>query len=185
MNLVGTLTPLEVWVVALGLVVIYTDWRYHKIYNWATFPSILGGWGLQLWLWREGGKLVRHGLAGFAVGIALTIVPFALGLLYAGDVKYLAAVGALTNPGFVVWTVLYGGVCHGILSLILLRREQLLIAFKNIGRFFYRRAILQMPVDFQAESEGTLPYGISLALGSFLTLGFRLYYGAYFPLWAN
>ena len=79
--------------IAFLLTCAYTDTRWSKIYNKFTFPTMLLGivlngifGGPQAALWA---------LCGWGVGMAIQWVPFMLGLAKAGDVKFLAAVGAL------------------------------------------------------------------------------------------
>jgi len=183
MDLTWTSIGMDGAVVAVGLVVIYTDWKYHKIYNVVTFPTILIGLGFRTWL--EGGAGAWQSLAGLGAGVALTLVPFMLGFLWAGDVKYLAALGALKGPEFVVFAVLYGSLLHGLLALgVLLQRRELKKVGRNIAGYFGRTFLLRAPSHFESVSELKIPYGVGLALGSFLTVFFLHRYGVCFPLWA-
>ena len=56
--------------------------------------------------------------AGWALGIAIFLAPFALGGLGAGDVKLLGALGAWLGPGDVIWLALYAGVAGGVLAVL-------------------------------------------------------------------
>jgi prepilin peptidase CpaA len=56
--------------------------------------------------------------SGWALGIAIFFVPFALGGLGAGDVKLLGALGAWVGPGDVIWLALYAGIAGGILAVL-------------------------------------------------------------------
>lgn len=105
--------------IALGLAVVACGWdlRTRRIPQVLTlggaasaflFHLVTGGWeGLGL------------GLAGWAVGLAIFIVPFALGGLGAGDVKLLGALGAWLGPVAVVWLGLYSGIAGGILAVLI------------------------------------------------------------------
>ena len=64
---------------------------------------------LDYCVWASGGLLLNaaqgfsqfsHSLLGFIVGITVFIVPFALGWMGAGDVKYFGVVGALLGVGW-------------------------------------------------------------------------------------
>ena len=56
--------------------------------------------------------------AGWMVGIAVFLIPFALGGLGAGDVKLLGALGAWLGITNVLWVALYTGVAGGIMALL-------------------------------------------------------------------
>jgi Flp pilus assembly protein protease CpaA len=172
---------LDVLVIILGGVVLTTDMLVEKIYNTITFPAVLAGLVLAL---SQGEIGPRSGL-GLLVGIGVMGVPFILRYGKAGDVKYMAAVGVLQGPEFVVFTLLYGSILHGVLSVILLlRRRELGVAFKNIGSWICRSVLLRSPADFTVASLGYMPHGVGLALGSFVTVWMRRTYGAVFPFWA-
>ena len=49
-------------------------------------------------------------LMGWAVGMGIQWVPFMLGFAKAGDVKLLAAVGALKGSAFCIFGFLYGAI---------------------------------------------------------------------------
>ena len=71
----------------------YWDVRYRRIPNWATLPGVALGLGLNgLFLGWQGMK--ESGL-GLLVGFGALVVLFVLGWMGGGDVKLMAAVGAL------------------------------------------------------------------------------------------
>jgi prepilin peptidase CpaA len=183
-----TLTPGVVAVLLLTAVVVsVTDLRSRRIYNVVTFPMI--GLGLALNALPGGWRLAagdwRVGAAGFGVGLGLMYVPFVLNLLKAGDVKYLAGVGALGGPWVALFTFLYGSLAHGVLCLaVLLRRGEVRPAFGNIGHYFANSALTLKPADFAARTQGQVPYALSLAVGLAAALAFGLRTGNVFPAWA-
>ncbi|MGE5541721.1 MAG: prepilin peptidase [Bacillota bacterium] len=78
-----------------------------------------------------------HGLAecvlGLLTGGALLFVPFALGWVGAGDVKLLAAIGAILGPKGVAYSILYGAVAGGVMSaVVLVRRRRLGVTLSAI-----------------------------------------------------
>ncbi len=86
------------------------------------FHVVTGGWSAGAW-----------SLAGWAVGIAIFLVPFALGGLGAGDVKLLGALGAWLGPGDALWLGLYTGVAGAILAvLVSLVSGYLPVAISNL-----------------------------------------------------
>ena len=68
--------------------------------------SLNGGWNAGL-----------ASATGWAVGIAIFFVPFALGGLGAGDVKLLGAIGAWLGPMNALWVGLYAGAAGGVLAI--------------------------------------------------------------------
>lgn len=115
------------------------------------------------------GALVE-GVEGAVVGLALALVPFALGMLGGGDVKLLAAVGGFMGPSRLLGAFLAIALIGGVLALLeALRRRaarevmsRSFAVVKNLalfGRAGYRPTL---------ESEGamTVPYGVAIAVGS-------------------
>jgi len=89
---------------------------------------------LDYCVWLAGGFLLNaaqgfsqfsHSLLGFISGIAVFIVPFALGWMGAGDVKYFGVVGALLGVGWLPRVLFYSIVAAGVLA----------VAYIAVGRF--------------------------------------------------
>lgn len=172
--------------IVTGLIVTITDLRVNKIHNVVTFPMI--GFGLVLNS-LPGEQLAagdwKVGVYGFLVGLGILFLPFALDLVKAGDVKYLAGVGAMGGPALALFCFLYGSIVHGLVCLVVLaRRGEVNQAFENIGYYFKNSFLAQRAVDFSARSQGQVPYGLGLALGLVIALVFHWSTGSVFPLWA-
>jgi prepilin peptidase CpaA len=73
--------------------------------------------GVAFHLVGGGWSAAAGSVAGWALGIAIFMPPFALGGLGAGDVKLLGALGAWLGPADVVWLALYAGVAGGVLAI--------------------------------------------------------------------
>lgn len=181
-------TPLIAAVlVVTGLVVTITDLRWRRIPNVVTFPMIVGGLVLNCLPadWQVATGDWKVGAYGLLVGLGLLFLPFALDLLKAGDVKYLAGVGALAGPLVAVFTFLYGSLVHGAVCLVvLMKRGETNAAFENLGYYFRNSLLARKPVDFAARSQGQVPYALGLAAGLLITLSFVWTKGTVFPLWA-
>lgn len=95
----------------LGLAASATDLRDRTVPNWLTYSGVLCG---LLWYGvTEGFRGAGFSLAGAAVGFASLLAFFLMGGMGGGDVKLLAAFGALVGPGLIlhalIWIALLGG----------------------------------------------------------------------------
>ena len=144
----------------------YWDLRYRKIPNWATLPGIVLGLGLNGILSGWGG-MKASGL-GFLVGFGALLVLFVLSWMGGGDVKLMAAVGALKGYPFVVSALFYSlivGVVLGVAMLIWNRKT--LRTFKNL--FFVvgsRLSRLVPKQDIDRKETQKLPFGLAIVLGT-------------------
>lgn len=110
--------------VAGSFVAMVTDMRHGKIYNWLTFPLIIGGWLAHAWLF---------GWAGLAGSVGATFLGFALylgfalvGVIGMGDVKLLGGLGAWGGWQFVLWVFLFASAAS--------IPHALIIQYLNYGR---------------------------------------------------
>ena len=102
-----------VWVlVAVLLTAMWMDLRSSRIPNWLTFSAI--GFALVVHAWLGGFPGVLFSLAGLGAGLGLFLILYVSGGIGAGDVKLMAAVGALIGPSgaliSAVLAILVGGV---------------------------------------------------------------------------
>lgn len=115
---------LKIIAAVAAFIAMLTDMTRGKIYNWLTFPCILLGWVLNLIFFGFSG--LGYSMAATFVGIAIYIIPGAIGLIGMGDVKLMAGIGALGGTNFVISIFLYTsalGLPHAML-----------IQFLNYGR---------------------------------------------------
>jgi prepilin peptidase CpaA len=155
-------------VLAAGLTVsVYTDVRWGKIFNKITFPLILAGFLLNSLFFGLEGSLESLKGFGAAIGLALLLTLIAGPGLGGGDIKLLAAIGALCGPQFVLWTSLFSALAGSILFLIpLLRRGIFLYTVRNFAGNIYRKYVLQMPVDVaQGSRSGKQPFSVAIVAG--------------------
>jgi len=155
-------------VCALLLLVLcaYWDVRYRRIPNWATLPGVALGLGLNgLFLGWQG--LKASGL-GLLVGFGSLLVLFVLGWMGGGDVKLMAAVGALKGYPFVVSALFYSllvGVVIGVAMLIWNRKT--LRTLKNMFYVIGSRVLKSIPKqNIDREQTQKLPFGLAIVLGT-------------------
>jgi len=181
------ISPLGFWLTTIVLVVFlaicaYTDATKSKIYNKVTFPAMAAG--LLLNTIFGGVEGFKWSLLGWAVGMAIQWIPFMLGLAKAGDVKLLAAVGALKGWAFCSFGFLYGAAAFGIISIPwLLKRGELQGVGRNIKGYVQLAVITQSSPDAPTPTvtKKFVPWGVGLSIGFFIALGSELMLGK--PFW--
>lgn len=150
----------------LGLVLlicVITDIRNRKILNVVTLPAVVIGIVYHSWMSGWNGFLFSG--TGFLVGLALLLIPYLLGGMGAGDVKLMAAIGALTGAYFVFYAFFYTAIAGGIIAvLLLLYRQKLLYTLKQIVWNIWILSNWKMSNGDPALV--SFPYGVAIALGT-------------------
>jgi prepilin peptidase CpaA len=162
-------------VVSLGLAVVACGWdlRTRRIPQALTLGGALAGLAFHL---LSGGWSAGLGSAtGWAVGIAIFFVPFALGGLGAGDVKLLGAIGAWLGPMSAVWVGLYAGAAGGVLAIfVALTKGYLFQAVGNVGvmlAYWRMHGVRPLPEITLEHSRGPrLAYAVPILAGTMVTL---------------
>ncbi len=99
-------------VTVTGLAVFF-DLRVRRIPNGLVLFGL--GAGLILNLYR-GSNEFSYSVIGFFAGIGILIVPFLLGWLGAGDVKYFAVIGAILGVKLLPRVLFYASVVSGVMA---------------------------------------------------------------------
>jgi prepilin peptidase CpaA len=159
----STIIPSLVLLAVLALA-SKADLTDRRIPNKLTFPTIALGLVLGgLFFGLDG---LESSAKGAGLGIGMLFPLFMLRWMGAGDVKLLAAVGALKGPEFVFFACLWSGVFGGAFALFgLLRSRRLGLA---IAHLYYSRIFA--PTDGTFITAWCVPYGPAIALGSLVTL---------------
>jgi prepilin peptidase CpaA len=106
---------IEVVLAATVLIAAVTDILHSRVPNWLTLPVSVLALGLHFHDAGTAGLLFSA--AGWLTGFALLIGLYALGGTGAGDVKLLAAVGALSGTSRVFSIFLYVALFGGVYAL--------------------------------------------------------------------
>ncbi|WP_460001296.1 A24 family peptidase [Paradesulfitobacterium aromaticivorans] len=153
----------------IGLV-SWSDWRERKIYNRLLLPAFM--LALVFNTWDRGLSGLSATLMGAGVGMALLIIPFVMGGMGAGDVKFLAVIGAFGGVDFVLQAFLYGAIIGGLIAAVLLARRQALRA--TLIKFFLTMPFWGKPrylhESMSSAAQEKFPYGIVLALGTLIVM---------------
>jgi len=149
-----------------------TDVWKKKIYNWATFPAVILGIGLNFIYsgWIGAGNSLLGVLAGF-----LLLYFFYLGGgIGAGDVKLLMGVGALKGPLFVFKGAAGGIFVAGVITIFwMLVNGTLLKSFKNVIFPLFTSAVSGFKVSPLPQTKSpSLPFGFYLCIG---IIGYWIY----------
>src|SRR5262245_30471921 len=123
---------LTVFVVAVSIF----DLRERRIPNFMVFPSILAGLAVNFYSKSWSG--LGFGLKGVAVGFALLIIPYLVGGMKAGDVKFLAAIGAFIGATDVVRALLGTVLFYPALAAFLvIKAGKLKVTWLRFRRVFF------------------------------------------------
>src|ERR1043166_8914858 len=107
--------------ILLGILVAIAatyDIRYRRIPNWLVLAGIVAGslWNLSASGWSGRGRSA----AGLGLGFILYFPLYLLRARGAGDVKLLAAAGAIAGPQNCIWIFLLTAVLGGLIALVVL-----------------------------------------------------------------
>lgn len=126
------MTTPEIVALAVSGAACVTDLRSRRIPNALTFGSAAAAVIYHLFAGGTSGLL--HAVFGWAAGVAVFFVPFALGGMGGGDIKLLAALGAWLGPTAALWLALYTGVAGGVMAVVVAMAHGYLgEALRNVG----------------------------------------------------
>jgi prepilin peptidase CpaA len=149
------------------LVALVTDVRTRRIPNWLTAGIAAGGFGLAF-----GGGSVTPAQAGLGLlaGLLLMMPGHLIGATGAGDVKLMAAVGAMVGPGLVLRAFLYTAVAGGVFALAVATRRGLLVStLQGAGHLVMAPADAKQTIESPARAN-RFAYGPAIAVGTLVAL---------------
>lgn len=167
---------------ALVLVAAIYDVRYRRIPNWLNVSGVLLGIALNTFLYQGLPGLV-FSLKGLILAFGIYVVLYALHAMGAGDVKLMAAIGAIV--GWENWFGIFivTAVVGGIMSLILVAsRGRLRKTMFNVGFILSemksgRPAYLSNEeLDVKSDKATRLPHGATIAVGALFFLALSVHY---------
>lgn len=170
-SLVGFLLFQPAWLPMLGIVIFLLlvavwDWKWQRIPNWITYPTMATGLLYHTLTAREDGLITA--ILGLLLGGALYLPGYLLGKMGAGDVKGLAAIGAILGPAAVFHLFLTAAILGGVIviGLSMIRGSLLdvtvsgqMIGLPALTHYFFNRR--------------QIPYGVVLSLGGLLWMIFE------------
>jgi prepilin peptidase CpaA len=154
----------------LTLVAAGFDIRYRRIPNWLVLTGIVTGFAWNLY--SSGWSGFGHAAAGLGLGFALYFPLYLLRARGAGDVKLLAAVGAIVGPGNCFWVFILTALLGGVIAMVmLLLRKRVRHTFFNLSFIMSDLIKLRAPYNSSAELDVTTSKGMRLPHGAMIAVG--------------
>ena len=175
-NFVLKLTISDAVIFSVSGLAVFFDLSIRKIPNWVILIGLLFGLTLNGF---QGSSYLIASILGFVTAIVVLILPFALGWLGAGDVKYFGVVGALLGVSWLPRVFFYSALVAGSIAAgymltgfaRTLRFKALWLDLKTMivtgGQF------LPNPVFARTSEHGvSVPWGVAFAAGTILAYYF-------------
>lgn len=126
--------------------------------------------GLALAAFGASGITIAASLAGLVLGLALMLPGHVLGATGAGDVKLMAAVGAIVGPGLVFYAFVCTSIAGGVLALVVaVRRRRLRTTLTQTGRLVGAPGTAPGEI-MAAGAANRFAYGPAIAVGSMIAV---------------
>jgi prepilin peptidase CpaA len=163
----------QVVLAVLVLVAAVYDFRFRRIPNWLTLSGVLVGIGLNWFLYWDAVKWPRSALLGLGLAFLIYFPLYLLRGMGAGDVKLMAAVGAVVGPANWFGIFILSSVLGGLAAVFLVMyKGRLAKTFSNVGYMLSEMAHFRAPysrreeLDLGSPKAVKMPHGLAIALGS-------------------
>jgi prepilin peptidase CpaA len=161
---------LQALLVAVAGVAAIWDLRFRRIPNWLVLPALLLGFLLNGFLYSGAG--LGRAAAGFGLALLIYLPLYTLRGMGGGDVKLMAALGAIAGWRYWLAIFILTGILGGVLAIVLtLARGRLRKTLWNVGYILSELVHFRAPhlsraeLDVQSPKAVTLPHGSVIALG--------------------
>ena len=166
--------------VVLGAAVY--DVRYRRIPNWLSVAGVVLGFALNSFLY-QGWPGFKHSLIGFGIAFGAYMALYVIRAMGAGDVKLMAAVGAIVGwPnwfGIFIVTAIIGGIMALLLVFV---RKRVKSTFWNVGFIINEMKsgrpayVNKEELDVHHPQALGLPHGAVIAVGTLFFLALAAHY---------
>jgi prepilin peptidase CpaA len=153
------------------------DLRTRRIPNWLTLSGFILGLGLNTYFGH--GEGFRLALAGCGLALLFYLPLYLIRAMGAGDVKFMAALGAIIGPQNWLTLFLIAAVLGGVASVCLvMARGRLHLTLANLSTITTELLHGRMPyhkdpsLDVHDPGAVGLPHGASIAISAMLWLAF-------------
>ncbi len=159
--------------ILLGILVAVAaayDIRFRRIPNWLVLAGIVAGIAWNSY--SAGSAGLGRGAAGLGLGFILYFPLWLVRARGAGDVKLLAAVGAITGPGNCFWIFLLTAILGGVIALVLLMfRGRVRKTFFNVAWIMRDLMHFRAPYQSSGELDVTTTKGMRLPHAAMIAVG--------------
>lgn len=156
----------------LGFAVIcgLTDLWKGRIYNWVTFPAMI--FGVLFAFATQGWGGLAEPFLGILLGLLIYGWMFVLGVMAAGDVKMLMALGSLGGMGFVLQVGLLGILVGGLFAVVfLIYRGRFASFVRNFYQFLVSLWVRELEINFpKIDHQLKMPFGAALSVAALWVL---------------
>ena len=168
-----SLLPISIQVALVTVVLIAAgfDTRFRRIPNWLNLSGVVLGFGLNVLCSHLDGAVLS--IEGLLLGTAVYLPLYLLRGMGAGDVKLMAAVGALVGPShwlaILLITALAGGAAGAAYAFVKGRLSE-----TCCNLYFLIKDLVQLraphktnpQLDFRNPASLSMPHGIVIAIAS-------------------
>lgn len=166
------MTILDIAIVSISSLSAFFDMSMRRIPNWLIAIGAASGLTISAF---QSGQVFLQSLLGLIVGIAVLIIPFAMGWIGAGDVKFFGVTGALLGVFFLPRIFFYSAIVAGLIAVASLLTGKIRffsfkqiwldvkIAFISVGEIFpepVRKRLLH--------PDESIPWGVAFAAGALI-----------------
>ena len=155
-------------VLSIGLATaVVTDVRTRRIPNWLTGALAAGGFGMAF----GGGEVTPVQAAlGLLTGLLLMMPGHLIGATGAGDVKLMAAVGAVVGPGAALRAFVLTAVVGGVFAVAVAMRRGRLTETVYGTTQLVTAPVASRPAITDTGRANRFAYGPAIAIGTLLSL---------------
>lgn len=167
----GVLFPVGPCVLVVVLTAAVWDWNTRRIPNWLVAIALVVALPLQ-WITHGPVEGMQTWLLGCLVGGLFFLPGYAIRAVGAGDVKLMAAIGALCGAAVAIYAGLVACALGGIWALAtLLKRKRTKEGLTNALSMIVVlpggiKAATQYGKNLREHSVGRLPYGVVIAIST-------------------
>ena len=159
---------LQFTVLAVALVIaVVIDVRTRRIPNWLTGALAAAGLGMSF---GGGGLTPAQAALGLLAGLLLMMPAHLIGATGAGDVKLMAAVGAVVGPGLTLRAFVFTAIVGGVLAVAVAARRGRLSATVYGTTQLVTSPVSSRPAINAADRANRFAYGPAIAIGTLLSL---------------
>ncbi len=168
---------LKLTLLTIALIGGWVDLRTRHIPNWLNLSGLILGFGLNVFFLQAGG--LKLAVTGLGLALLIYLPLYLIRAMGAGDVKFMAAIGALIGPENWFSVFLTTAILGGIASLCLIAaRNRLQLTLNNLstianellhGRLPFRK---DPSLDVHDRRALGLPHGTVIAISACIFIVF-------------